>query len=175
MKIQEILTCEHAFGRAGGRPALDTEIRMKFFFISRLWILLSETNIQRHEKPESTRTSIFEIFGETDEFADFEMLLEKCLRAESKTRPRTAIELRNEAVLVDFLERLENGARPCDLVQPPFEDEKDMKIRKLNKEMAKKDREIADLKNRLNSETGSRQEIRQKDETINNLTQVQIN
>ena len=36
------------------------------------------------------------------------MLLEKCLRAESKTRPRTAIELRNEAVLVDFLERLEN-------------------------------------------------------------------
>ena len=25
--IQEVLTCEHAFGRAGGRPALDTEIR----------------------------------------------------------------------------------------------------------------------------------------------------
>ena len=82
-------------------------------------------NIQLHEKDESRRTSLFTIFGETDEFADFELLLEKCLRADRKERPRTAIELRNEKVLVDFLNKLENGARPCELVPSPFENEKD--------------------------------------------------
>ena len=107
----------------------------------------SETNIQNHEKTESTRTSLFEVFGETDDFADFEMLLEKCLRADSKKRPRDATQLRNESVLVDFLHQLENGARPCDLVRPPFEDEKDTKIRELKEEIAKKDRKIAELGN----------------------------
>ena len=134
--------------------------------------IFAEANIQRHENLESTRTSLFEIFGETDEFSHFEELLQKCLRADSNLRPRTAIELRNERVLVDFLNRIENGARPCDLVRPPFEDEKDTKIRELKEEITIKDRKIADLKNRLNSDQNARQQIRQKDEIIETLNQV---
>ena len=87
-------------------------------------------------------------------------------------RPRTAIKLRNERVLVDFLNRIENGARPCDLVRPPFEDEKDTRIRELKEKLAIKDRKIADLENRLNSDQNARQQIRQKDEIIETLNQV---
>ena len=109
---------------------------------------------------------------ETDEFGEFETLLEKCLHADSKRRPRTAIKLRNERVVVDFLERLENGARPCDLVRPPFEDEKDTKIRELKEELAQEKRKNAELENRRNFEADLRQEIRQKDEIIQNQNQV---
>ncbi|CBY40392.1 unnamed protein product, partial [Oikopleura dioica] len=131
--LQEVLTLEHAFGRVGGRPALHTQI---------------QTNIQLLERPESTRTSVFAIFGETDDFSEFETLLEKCLHSDRKQRPRNAIKLRNERVLVDFLNRIENGARPCDLVQPPFEDEKDTKIRDLKEKITIKDRKIANLEKR---------------------------
>ena len=135
---------------------------------------ISETNIQLHENPESTRSSLFAIIGETDEFSDFEEILQKCLRADSNLRPRTAIELRNERVLVDFLNRIENGARPCDLVRPPFEDEKDTRIRELKEEITIKDRKIADLKNRLNSDQNAREEIRQKNNIIEKQNQVNI-
>jgi hypothetical protein len=131
-----VLTLEHAFGpqnQARGRPALQTEIRNSIFCATISDFL--ETNIQYHEQPESTRTSLFAIFGETDKFVDFETLLEKCLHADRTRRPRTAIKLREEAIFLDFLNRLENGEQPCDLVRPPFEDEKDTKIRILKKEL----------------------------------------
>ena len=106
---------------------------------------------------------MFEIFGQTDEFAEFEELFEKCLRADRKRRPRDAIELRSESVLVDFLEKLENGARPCDLVQPPFEDKIDTRVRELKEIMAKKDKNVAELEKRLDSAEAS---IQEKDEII---------
>ena len=109
---------------------------------------------------------MFEIFGETDEFAEFEELFEKCLRADRKRRPRDAIELRSESVLVDFLEKLENGARPCDLVQPPFEDKIDTRIRELKEIMAKKDKNVAELEKRLEAQ------IREKDEIIEKNKEV---
>ena len=94
--------------------------------------IFSETNIQRHEKPDSTRTSL------RNKFCEFDELFEKCLRGDRKERPRDAIELRSEAIFADFLERLENGARPSDLVRPPFEDEKETQIRELKQEIAAK-------------------------------------
>jgi len=136
-------------------------------------MFFAEANIQRHEEPESTRTSLFAIFGK-NRFSDFEKLLEKCLRADSNLRPRTAIELRNERVLVDFLNRIENGARPCDLVRPPFEDEKDTQIREFKEKLAIKDRKIANLENRLNFDQNAREEISQKDNIIEKLNQVNI-
>ena len=66
-------------------------------------------NIQRHEQEGQTRTSIFDVLGENEEFGDFEDLLEKCTRADRDRRPQKAIELREEAVLVDFLQRIEAG------------------------------------------------------------------
>ena len=94
------------------------------------------------------------------------------MRADSQRRPRTAIELRNARVVVDFLARLENGARPCELVRPPFEDEKDAQIRLLKEELAKEKRKVAEFKNRRNLEADLRQEIREKDEIIANENQV---
>ena len=94
------------------------------------------------------------------------------MRADSKRRPRTAIELRNERVVVDFIQRLENGARACELVLPPFEDEKDTKIRLLKKELAQEKRKVAELENGRNFEADLRQEIRQKDQIIRNQNQV---
>ena len=94
------------------------------------------------------------------------------MHADAQRRPRNAIRLRNEAVLVDFLEKLEDGVRPCDLVRPPFEDEKDTQIRELKEEMAIKDRKIADLENRLVSAEISTVEIGQKNETIQKKKEV---
>ena len=94
------------------------------------------------------------------------------MRADSKRRPRTAIELRNERVVVDFIQRLENGARACELVRPPFEDEKDTKIRLLKEELAQEKRKVAELENGRNFEADLRREIRQKDEIIANQNQV---
>ena len=74
--------------------------------------------------------------------------------------------LRNEAVFVDFLYQLENGARPCDLVRPPFEDEKDTKIRELKEEMATKNKKISEL------EIVVRQAIGEKDELIQKQKEV---
>ena len=108
------------------------------------------TNIRLHEKPEPMRTSVFDVLGEDEEFAEFEVLLEKCARADRKRRPRNAMILRDEIVLVDFLRRIEAGERPSDLVPPPFEDENEAQNRQLREEIARKDAIIADLQNRLN-------------------------
>ena len=122
---------EHAFGQIAGRAAFMTEIRkLNIFWI--IFTFFSETNIQRHEKPDSTRISL------RNEFCEFDDLFEKCLRGDRNERPRDAIELRSEAIFADFLERLENGARPSDLVRPPFEDEKETQIRELKEEIAAK-------------------------------------
>ena len=94
------------------------------------------------------------------------------MHSDRKRRPRNAIKLRNERVLVDFLNRIENGARPCDLVQPPFEDEKDTKIRDLKEKITIKDRKIANLEKRLNSAADIRLEISQRDEIIETQNQV---
>ena len=96
------------------------------------------------------------------------------MKADSKQRPRTAIELRNEHVLVDFLNRLENGERPCDLVPPPFEHENDTQIRELKREIADKDRKIAELENRLNAGENSREEINQLRQIIKKQKEVRI-
>ena len=109
-----MLTLEHAFGRVPGRPALLAEIGESES--SAAFLLISELNIQRHELEMSKRTSLFEIFGESDEFADLEVLLEKCTRADRKRRPRNAIKLREELVLAEFLQRIENGERPSEIV-----------------------------------------------------------
>ena len=130
-----------------------TEIR-EFFFLSIFFINTSEVNIQRHENPQSTRTSL-----KNTEFSEFEALLEKCTSADRSRRPKNAIELRNEAVLAVFRYRLENGERPCEIVSPPFEDEKDAQIRIQKEELAKKDRKIAELEIRLNAAENSRNEI----------------
>jgi len=94
-------------------------------------------NIQCHEDPISTRTRLVHVFGQAHEFADFEALLEKCTRADRSFRPKNAIELRNEDVFSVFRYRLENGERACDIVPPPFEDQKDRQIRLLKEELAK--------------------------------------
>ncbi|CAG5094233.1 Oidioi.mRNA.OKI2018_I69.XSR.g13372.t1.cds [Oikopleura dioica] len=103
--LQEVLTLEHPFGRVDGQPALTGEIM---------------ANIQTGK-----RTSLFEIFGETDEVEEFEVLLEKCTKVERTERPRNTIELRNEAVFVDFLERIESGERASSIVPSPFPIEND--------------------------------------------------
>ena len=126
-------------------------------------------NIQRHENPRSTRTSL-----QNTEFAEFEALLEKCTSADRSRRPKNAIELRNEAVLAVFRYRLENGERPCEIVSPPFEDEKDAQIRIQKEELAKKDRKIAELENRLNVAQNSRDEIEQTREIIEKLNEVRF-
>ena len=141
-------------------------------FFRIMFLIFSEMNISLHEKEESRRTSIFTIFGETDEFADFELLLEKCVRAERKERPRTAIELRNEKVLVDFLNKLENGARPCELVPPPFENAKDARVRELKEELAQERKKSAELEKRLNFEANAKQEIGQRDQIIQRQNEV---
>ena len=81
------------------------------------------------------------------------------------------MELRSEIVIVDFLDKLENGERACDLVTPPFEDEKDTQIRQLKEKLAKKERKIAELENGQDF----RREIRQKDKIIDELKKVQKN
>ncbi|CBY32054.1 unnamed protein product, partial [Oikopleura dioica] len=149
--LQEVLTLEHAFGRVQGRPALFTEIQV---------------NIQRHENPQSTRTSL-----KNTEFSEFEALLEKCTSADRSRRPKNAIELRNEALLAVFRYRLENGERPCEIVSPPFEDEKDAQIRIQKEELAKKDRKIAELEIRLNAAENSRNEIEENREIIEKLNE----
>ena len=101
------------------------------------------TNIQTGK-----RTSLFEILGETDEFEEFETLIEKCTKVDSTERPRNAIELRNEAVFVDFLERIENGERASSIVPPPFPNEND-EVERLKEEIERKDRRIQELENRL--------------------------
>ncbi|CBY11406.1 unnamed protein product [Oikopleura dioica] len=122
-----------------------------------------EVNIQRHEHRRSTRTSLFDVFGENaDEFADFEVLLEKCTRADRSRRPKNAVELRNEDVRAVFRYRLEKGERPCEIVSPPFEDEKDAQIRLLKEELAKKDKKIAELENGK-VEDGQNREIIEKE------------
>ena len=93
-------------------------------------ILFKVVNIEHHEKPQQTRTALFDVFGENSELDEFDLLLEKCTRANRDQRPRNAIDLRNEEVLVVSLYRIENGERPSDIVAPPFEDEKDRLIRK---------------------------------------------
>ena len=127
------------------------------------------TNIQRHEQEDQTRTSIFDVLGEDEEFGEFEDLLEKCARADRDRRPRNAIELREEVVLVDFLRRIEAGERPSDIVPPPFENEHEAEIRQLRKELARKDEIIADLQNRLDV---AGEEATEKDEIIRDRDQV---
>ena len=120
------------------------------------------SEFQRHEHRRSTRTSLYDVFGENaGEFADFEALLEKCTRADRSRRPKNAVELRNEDVLAVFRYRLEKGERPCEIVPPPFEDEKDAQIRLLKEELAKKDRKIAELENGK-VEDGQNREIIEK-------------
>ena len=126
----------------------------------------------QHEKEESKRTCIYKIVDETDEFDGFEDLLEKCLRGDRRQRPRTATELRNERVLVDFLNKLENGARPCELVPPPFEDEKETQIREMRAQLATKDRKIANLEETVNSAMNAKHEIGQTDEIIEMKNEV---
>ena len=127
-------------------------------------------NIQRHEHRRSTRTALVHVFGQAHEYAEFETLLEKCTRADRNRRPKNAIELRNEDVFSVFRNRLENGERACDIVPPPFEDQKDRQIRLLKEELAEERRKNADLEIRLNSEAPS---MRQKDEIIETQNQVE--
>ena len=153
---------------------LITRKFVRFFSPFRNLINNSELNIRQHEKKESKRTCIYKIVDETDEFDRFEDLLEKCLRGNRKKRPRTAIELRNEGVLVDFLNKLENGARPCELVPPPFEDEKEMQIREMRAKLATKDRTITDLEKTVNSAMNAKHEIGQRDEIIEMKNEVNL-
>ena len=129
------------------------------------------TNIQRHEQQDQTRTSIFDVLGEDEEFGDFEDLLEKCARADRDRRPRNAIELREEVVLVDFLRRIEAGERPSEIVPTPFENEHETEIRQLREELARKDGIIADLQSRLDV---AGEEATEKDEIIRERDQVRI-
>ncbi|CAG5091512.1 Oidioi.mRNA.OKI2018_I69.PAR.g13088.t1.cds [Oikopleura dioica] len=148
--LQELLTLEHPFAQYEGRPALFLEIL---------------NNIQSGK-----RTSLFEILGETDEIEEFETLIEKCTKVDSTQRPRNAIELRNEAVFVDFLQRIENGERPSSIVPPPFPNEID-EVKRLKEEIQQKDRTIQELQSRLDTfndimEYRLREESKQKDEKI---------
>lgn len=123
------------------------------------------TNIQR-----GNRTSLFEIFAETEEFEEFEVLLEKCTKIDRNDRPRNAIKLRDEPLLVDFLQRIESGELPSNIVPPPFPDENN-DVQELREEIQQKDRIIAELENRLNTfneimEDRLRDETKQKDEII---------
>ena len=126
-------------------------------------------NIQRHEQKGQTRTSIFDVLGENEEFGDYEDLLEKCTRADRDRRPRNAIELREEAVLIDFLQRIEAGERPCDIVSPPFENDNEAENRQLREELARKDAIIAELKKRLDA---AGEEMKEKEKTILEKDQV---
>ena len=87
------------------------------------------------------------------------MLLEKCTRQEREQRPRNAIELRNEDVLVDILKRIENGEPLSELLQ-----------------IVKNDEIIADLQKRLKiAEQASermQETVRQKDQAILEKDQV---
>ena len=125
-------------------------------------------NIQRHEDGElrqsrSTRTSLFDVFGQSDDFAEFEALLEKCTRADRTRRPKNAVELRNEDVLAVFRHRLEKGERPCDIVLPPFGHEKYKQIRKVGSQrrlVAKKETEgqnskLENLKKNMGAKGGA--------------------
>ena len=155
---------------------MPTEIRKsRFLSLNSLNLV---TNIRLHEKPEPTRTSVFDVLGEDEEFAEFEVLLEKCARADRNRRPRNAMKLRDEIILVDFLRRIEAGERPCDLVPPPFEDENEAQVRQLREELVRKNGIIEDLQNRLNIavEGGQRmrQELTRKDQTIVKKNQVYI-
>ncbi|CAG5113941.1 Oidioi.mRNA.OKI2018_I69.chr2.g8030.t1.cds [Oikopleura dioica] len=98
--LQELATLEHAFGRVNGRPALMTQI---------------QTNIQI-----GNRVSLFEIFGESDEYEELENLIAKCTHLDRKSRFRNAIDLRYEAIFGDFLRRIENGEQPARIVPCPF-------------------------------------------------------
>ncbi|CAG5104663.1 Oidioi.mRNA.OKI2018_I69.chr1.g1431.t1.cds [Oikopleura dioica] len=148
--LQEVLTLEHAFGRVDGRTAFTGEIL---------------TNIQT-----GNRTSLFEIFGETNEFEEFENLLQKCTYLNRKRRHRNAVELRAESLFVDFLQRIENGERPSNIVPPPFPNEND-KVQRLTEEIEQKDRTIAQLQRRLDTfneimEDRLRDEAKQKNKEI---------
>ncbi|CAG5091446.1 Oidioi.mRNA.OKI2018_I69.PAR.g13052.t1.cds [Oikopleura dioica] len=148
--IQEIITLEHPFARIEGHPALFLEIL---------------TNIQTGK-----RTSLFEMLGETDEVEEFETLIEKCTRVDRTRRPRNAIELRNEAIFVDFLQRIENGDRASSIVPPPFPNEND-EVERLKGEIVQKDRMIQELRSRLDTfneimEYRLREQAKKKDEQI---------
>ncbi|CAG5091635.1 Oidioi.mRNA.OKI2018_I69.PAR.g13174.t1.cds [Oikopleura dioica] len=146
--LQEVLTLEHPYGRVDGQPALTGEIM---------------ANIQTGK-----RTSLFEIFGETDEVEEFEVLLEKCTSVDRKSRPRNAIELRNEGVFVDFLEKIENGERASNIVPSPFPIEND-EVEKLKEEMRQKDRTIRELQYRVANFDELKEESERKAAIINQL------
>ena len=114
------------------------------------------------------RTSLFEIFGETDEVEEFEVLLEKCTKVERTERPRNTIELRNEAVFVDFLERIESGERASSIVPSPFPNEND-EVERLKEEMRQKDMTIQELQNRLANFDEIKEESERKAAIINQL------
>ncbi|CAG5091633.1 Oidioi.mRNA.OKI2018_I69.PAR.g13173.t1.cds [Oikopleura dioica] len=146
--LQEVLTLEHPFGRVDGRPALTGEIL---------------ANIQTGK-----RTSLFEIFGETDEVEMFEVLLEKCTKVDRTERPRNAIELRNEAFFLEFLKRIENGEQASNIVPSPFPNEND-EVERFKEEMRQKDRTIQELRNRLANFDEIKEENQKKAAIINQL------
>ncbi|CAG5082018.1 Oidioi.mRNA.OKI2018_I69.PAR.g10015.t1.cds [Oikopleura dioica] len=119
--LQEVITLEHAFGRQEGQPADDIRIveNMKF----------------------GKRTN-FQIFGETEEFGEFETLIQKCLRPTRESRPNNMMIVKNEEIFSDFVQRIERGELPSDIMATSGE-----MIEKLRDENRQKDQQIQVLEN----------------------------
>ena len=52
---------------------------------------------------------------------DFEIFLQKCLNPRKQLRPENALQLRGEAIFCEFLERIESGEAPNEIIAPPEE------------------------------------------------------
>ncbi|CAG5091617.1 Oidioi.mRNA.OKI2018_I69.PAR.g13165.t1.cds [Oikopleura dioica] len=100
--IQELLTFEHAFCRVDGRPTRNQRQIVN--------------NIC-----ENKRTKLSQIRSESEEFIDFEILLQKCLNPQKLLRLENALQLRGEAIFCEFLERIESGEAPNEIIAPPEE------------------------------------------------------
>ncbi|CAG5082014.1 Oidioi.mRNA.OKI2018_I69.PAR.g10014.t1.cds [Oikopleura dioica] len=120
--LQEMITLEHAFGRQEGQPADEIRIveNMKF----------------------GKRTNFFQIFGETDEFGEFEILIQKCLHPTRELRPNNMMIVKNVEIFSDFVQRIERGELPSDIMATSGE-----MIEKLRDENRQKDQQIQVLEN----------------------------
>ena len=83
---------------------------------------------------ESKRTKLVEIRGESEELVDFEVLLQRCLNPEKLLRPENALQLRGEAIFTEFLERIESGEAPNEIIRRLRETNMKKRIRELEQE-----------------------------------------
>ena len=116
------------------------------------------------------RTPLFEILGETNEFPEFEALIQKCLHPTREFRPENMMIVKNKEIFADFVNRIQEGELPSDIMATPAQI-----IKNLREENEQKDRKIQVFENIVENliltyaSQRLKEEIEGKDGTIRQL------